>query len=45
MIFLLIDIPEDKLMAYQHTKKNNFFNTQGVDKLSGAISISGPPEL
>jgi len=41
MIFLLIDIPEDKLMAYQHTKKNNFFNTQGVDKLSGAISISG----
>ena len=40
MIFLLIDIPEDKLMAYQHTKKNNFFNREGVDKRSGAIEIA-----
>lgn len=36
MVFLLIDLPHDKLMAYQHTKKNNFFTREGVDKLSGA---------
>jgi hydroxymethylpyrimidine pyrophosphatase-like HAD family hydrolase len=40
MIFLLVDIPEDKLMAYQHTKKSNFFNREGVDKRSGAVAIS-----
>jgi hypothetical protein len=40
MIFLLIDIPEDKLMAYQHTKKSNFFNREGVDKRSGAVEIA-----
>jgi len=40
MIFLLIDIPEDKLMAYQHTKKSNFFTHDGVDKLSGAKEIA-----
>jgi hypothetical protein len=36
MIFLLIDAPEDQLMAYQHTKRSNFFTHEGVDKLSGA---------
>jgi hydroxymethylpyrimidine pyrophosphatase-like HAD family hydrolase len=36
MIFLLVDAPEDQLMAYQHTKRNNFFTHVGVDKLSGA---------
>jgi hydroxymethylpyrimidine pyrophosphatase-like HAD family hydrolase len=40
MIFLLIDIPEDKLMAYQHTKKSNFFNHEGIDKRSGAVEIA-----
>jgi hydroxymethylpyrimidine pyrophosphatase-like HAD family hydrolase len=40
MIFLLINLPQDKLMAYQHTKKNNFFTRQGVDKLSGAERIA-----
>jgi len=40
MIFLLIDLPHDKLMAYQHTKKNNFFTHQGVDKASGAEAIT-----
>ena len=40
MIFLLIDIPQDKLMAYQHTKRSNFFTHEGTDKLSGAIEMS-----
>ena len=40
MIFLLIDIPQDKLMAYQHTKRNNFFTHTGVDKNFGAAQIS-----
>ncbi|HKY42541.1 MAG TPA: hypothetical protein VJM50_05570 [Pyrinomonadaceae bacterium] len=35
MIFLLIDAPEDQLMAYQHTKRSNFITHQGVDKLFG----------
>lgn len=40
MIFLLIDIPQDKLMAYQHTKKSNFFTHTGVDKRSGSEEIA-----
>jgi len=40
MIFLLIDIPQDKLMAYQHTKRNNFFTHNGVDKNFGAAQIA-----
>ena len=40
MIFLLIDIPQDKLMAYQHTKKSNFFTHTGVDKRSGSEHIA-----
>ena len=40
MIFILINIPEDKLMAYQHTKRSNFFTTSGVDKLHGARMIA-----
>ncbi len=40
MIFLLIEIPQDKLMAYQHTKKSNFFTHKGIDKLSGAKQIA-----
>lgn len=40
MIFLLIDLPQDKLMAYQHTKRSSFFTHKGVDKLSGARSIA-----
>ena len=40
MIFLLIDIPQDKLMAYQHTKRNNFFTRKGVDKDFGALQIA-----
>ncbi len=40
MIFLLIDIPQDQLMAYQHTRKHNFFTHKGVDKRSGAERIA-----
>lgn len=40
MIFLLIEAPRDTLMAYQHTKKNNFFTHKGVDKLFGAKSMA-----
>jgi len=40
MIFLLIDLPQDQLMAYQHTKRSNFFTHKGVDKLFGAQKIS-----
>ena len=40
MIFLLINVPEDRMMAYQHTKKSHFFTHQGVDKQSGAEEIA-----
>jgi hydroxymethylpyrimidine pyrophosphatase-like HAD family hydrolase len=40
MIFLLIDVAEDQLMAYQHTKRNNFFTSKGVDKLFGAQKMA-----
>lgn len=40
MIFLLVDIPQDKLMAYQHTKQSNFFTRKGVDKLSGTVRMA-----
>lgn len=40
MIFLLIDAPEDQLMAYQHTKRSNFITHEGVDKLFGARMMS-----
>lgn len=40
MIFLLVDVPQDRLMAYQHTKRNNFFTHKGVDKDFGAQQIA-----
>ena len=40
MIFLLIDAPEDQLMAYQHTKRSNFITHKGVDKLFGARAMA-----
>ena len=40
MIFLLIDAPEDQLMAYQHTKRSNFITHKGVDKLFGATVMA-----
>lgn len=40
MIFLLVDAPHEELMAYQHTRRNNFFTTEGVDKLSGTYQMA-----
>jgi hydroxymethylpyrimidine pyrophosphatase-like HAD family hydrolase len=40
MIFLLIDLPQDRLMAYQHTKRSNFITHIGVDKLHGAREMA-----
>ena len=40
MIFLLIDLPQDRLMAYQHTKRSNFITHKGVDKLHGAREMT-----
>jgi hydroxymethylpyrimidine pyrophosphatase-like HAD family hydrolase len=40
MIFLLIDAPEDQLMAYQHTKRSNFITHKGIDKLYGARAMA-----
>lgn len=45
MIFLLIEAPEDKRMAYQHTKPRNFFTHTGVDKLFGAKMMAEKLEL
>ncbi len=40
MMFLLINIAEDKLMAYQHTKPSSFFTHANIDKLSGALQLT-----
>lgn len=40
MIFLLVERSDDQLMAYQHTGRNDFFTTLGVDKLSGARHVA-----
>lgn len=40
MVFLLIDLPEDRRMAYQHTKRSNFITHKGVDKLHGAREMT-----
>ena len=40
MIFLLVEATDEQLMAYQHTRPNNFFTTEGVDKLFGAQRIA-----
>jgi hydroxymethylpyrimidine pyrophosphatase-like HAD family hydrolase len=40
MVFLLIEVAQDRLMAYQHTKRSNFFTRKGVDKLYGAQQIA-----
>lgn len=36
MIFVLIEAPADRLMAYQHARPSNFITAEGVDKLVGA---------
>jgi hydroxymethylpyrimidine pyrophosphatase-like HAD family hydrolase len=40
MIFLLVDVPQDRLMAYQHTRPTSFFTRKGVDKLFGAEKMA-----
>ena len=40
MIFLLIEIPQDQLMAYQHTNRSNFFTRKGVNKLTGTEDLA-----
>lgn len=36
MLSVLVDLPEDRRMAYQHADPNGFITATGVDKLSGA---------
>jgi len=36
MLSVLVDLPEDRRMAYQHANPNRFITAAGVDKLSGA---------
>lgn len=36
MLSVVVDIPEDRRMAYQHANPNRFITASGVDKLSGA---------
>lgn len=40
LIFLLINLPQDQLMAYQHTRRDNFFTRHQVDKLFGAREMA-----
>jgi len=40
MIFLLIDLPEDRRMAYQHTQRASFFTRAGVNKRTGAEAMA-----
>ena len=40
MMLLLLDLPQDRLMAYQHTQRSSFVTRAGVDKLFGAHRIA-----
>jgi hydroxymethylpyrimidine pyrophosphatase-like HAD family hydrolase len=40
MIFLLVEAPEDRRMAYQHTARTSFITHQGIHKRSGAEAIA-----
>ena len=40
MILLLADIPGDRLMAYQHTRRSNFITRRGVTNSFGAEKIA-----
>lgn len=40
MVFLLIDAPQDRLMAYQHTDRQRFVTHAGVDKRFGAEALA-----
>jgi len=45
MTSLFIDRPEDTLMAYQHSKRNSFFTTKGVNKASGLQAVAAKFKL
>jgi hypothetical protein len=40
MVFLLIDLPEDRRMAYQHTRRSSFFTRGGANKETGARAMA-----
>ncbi len=40
MLFVSLDLPQDRLMAYQHTQESMFFTSRGVDKLSGLQAMA-----
>jgi hydroxymethylpyrimidine pyrophosphatase-like HAD family hydrolase len=40
MCSLFIDRPQDTLMAYQHSKRNNFFTAKGVNKAFGLREVA-----
>ena len=40
MIFRLLDMPQDRAMAYQHTQRSSFFTSPGVDKNYGSQRIA-----
>jgi hydroxymethylpyrimidine pyrophosphatase-like HAD family hydrolase len=40
MMFLLVDIPEDRRMAYQHQTPAGFITRKGVDKREGAARMA-----
>jgi len=45
MASLFIDRPEDTLMAYQHSKRNNFITAKGVNKASGLRAMAAKLDL
>jgi hydroxymethylpyrimidine pyrophosphatase-like HAD family hydrolase len=40
MAFLLVDLPQDRLMAYQHARPSSFVTHAHVDKLAGAERLA-----
>ena len=40
MMFLVLDLPQDRLMAYQHVHPGNFVTHAHVDKLAGARRLA-----
>lgn len=40
MIFLLVELPQDRMMAYQHARPSSFVTHGGVDKLAGCVRLA-----
>lgn len=40
MIFLLVEAPADRLMAYQHSSPSNFITAAGTSKLAGSLAAA-----